>query len=56
MSVEVVIRRRLSAADASPFIVHVDLLEVDEVKVRVFAQGRYSNIAKTLAKYPAASA
>jgi hypothetical protein len=60
MSVEVVIRRRLSAADASPFIVHVTLLEADEVKVkdglRAFAQGRSSNIAKALAKYPAASA
>lgn len=59
-SVELLIRRGLTAADASPFIVHVSLSEPDEAKVRnglrAFAKGRASNIAQALTKFPAASA
>lgn len=59
-SVELLIRRRLMAADASPFIGHVSLSEADEAKVRnglrAFVKGRASNIAQALIKFPAASA
>lgn len=59
-SVELLIRRRLTAADASPFIVHIGLSEADEAKVRnglrAFVKGQASNITQALTKFPAASA
>lgn len=58
-SVEVFIMRRLMAADASPFVVHVSLAEADEEKVRrglrAFTEGQASRIALALTKFPAAS-
>lgn len=60
MSVELQIRRRLTAADASPFIAHVHLSAADEAKVRdglrAFAKGRAANITQALTKFPAAAA
>lgn len=59
-SVEVYLRRRLMAPDASPFIVNVSLTEADEAKVRnglrAFVKGKASNIAQALTRFPASAA
>ncbi len=59
MSMELIIRRRLNAADASPFIAHVTLSAAEEEKVRaglvVFVGRKADRIAAALELFPAAA-